>query len=120
MSKVFIREPVPVTERKAMTPARKRRISQRQKGLCAYPDCEAPIDEYDHIVCLGLGGRDTDDNCEGLCAEHHRIKTNRDLKLIAKARHQRAFHEGARPKPIRQIKSRGFAPSKRERDPLYD
>ena len=120
MTKVFVREPVPATERKAMTPARKRRISQRQNGVCGYPECEAPIDEYDHIVCLALGGRDADDNCEGLCSEHHRQKTNRDLKLIAKARHQRAYHEGARPKPVRQIKGRGFAKPRRELDPVYE
>lgn len=103
-------EMVEATPRRAMTPARKRRISERQHGICAYPQCEARIDEYDHIVCLELGGKDSDANTEGLCVPHHRLKTNRDLKLIAKARRIRKeiACEG-RVKPA--LVSRGFGKS---------
>ena len=119
--KVFVRNPVPVTERGPMSPARRKRILTRQNGVCAYPECEVSEGlEVDHIVCLGLGGKDVDDNLEALCPDCHRRKTNLDLKLIAKARHQRAFHEGARPKPVRQLRGRGFGKSRREGDPAYD
>jgi 5-methylcytosine-specific restriction endonuclease McrA len=102
------REPVEATERKSMTPARKRRISQRQDGICGYPECTAPIEEYDHIVCLAIGGRDTDDNCEGLCADHHKRKTALDLKLIAKARRRRLKDRGEFPPAKQKLRGRGF------------
>jgi 5-methylcytosine-specific restriction protein A len=35
--------------------------------------------EVDHIVALTFGGPDSWDNRQSLCAECHRIKTNRDL-----------------------------------------
>lgn len=34
--------------------------------------------ELDHIVPVGRGGSDTDDNRQGLCVRHHAIKTARD------------------------------------------
>lgn len=129
-------EPVEATPRRAMTPARRKRILARQHGICAYPQCEVSDGlEVDHIVCLELGGRDVDDNCEALCADHHRQKTNRDLKLIAKARRirkeiacegrvkpalvSRGFGKSQIPrsgikKPTRKIESRGFDKRKRE------
>lgn len=35
--------------------------------------------EVDHIVPLFKGGTDDLENLQGLCSEHHRIKTNSDL-----------------------------------------
>lgn len=36
--------------------------------------------ELDHIVALHKGGKDTDANRQGLCAEHHAIKTKADMQ----------------------------------------
>lgn len=35
--------------------------------------------QLDHIVALTNGGEDTDDNCQGLCDEHHEAKTAKDM-----------------------------------------
>lgn len=97
-------EKVEATPRRSMTPARRKRILARHGDVCAYPECEIVTGlEVDHIVCLELGGRDVDDNCEGLCAHHHKIKTARDLKLIAKARRIRKRDAGIKPRKGRSL-----------------
>lgn len=102
------REEVSATPRGSMSPARRRRILTRDGNICAHRGCEVAEGlEVDHIVCLELGGRDTDDNCEGLCGPHHKKKTARDAKLIAKARRLRKARLGQNsPKP--KMQSRGF------------
>ncbi|MFZ9894257.1 MAG: HNH endonuclease [Burkholderiaceae bacterium] len=35
--------------------------------------------EVDHILPLFKGGTDCLENLQGLCAKHHRIKTNEDM-----------------------------------------
>lgn len=45
---------------------------------CAHCEARGIIrntDEIDHIQPLSLGGKDTDDNCQGLCTVCHSIKT---------------------------------------------
>lgn len=80
------RERLEKTPRLSMSRARRERILSRHAGQCAYPMCEETEGlELDHIVCLSIGGRDTDDNLEPLCGPHHKAKTARDRKLIAKA-----------------------------------
>jgi 5-methylcytosine-specific restriction endonuclease McrA len=102
------REPVPLDTRKSMTPARRRRILKRQDGKCAYPDCEETEGlEIDHIVALALGGKDEDWNLEGLCKAHHRQKTIRDVKMIAKAKRIVRKSSPETRKPAR-LQSRGF------------
>lgn len=82
-----MREPVELDKRRSMTPARRRRVLERQDGKCAYPDCEvSEALEIDHIIALALGGKDSDENLEGLCRHHHAAKTRRDVKFIAKAK----------------------------------
>lgn len=61
----------------------RRGVEQRKRRLRLYPlcaECERqgllrPTDEIDHIVPLHHGGEDTDENCQGLCTEHHFAKT---------------------------------------------
>jgi 5-methylcytosine-specific restriction protein A len=61
----------------------RRGVAQRARRLAAEPlcrDCYAkgiltPSTVPDHIVPLGKGGTDADDNIRCLCAEHHRIRT---------------------------------------------
>lgn len=53
--------------------------AQRQRRLAAEPNCrdcaelgfERPAQEIDHIIPLGMGGRDTDDNVRSLCRSCH-------------------------------------------------
>lgn len=81
------REAVVLDERKAIPAAWKAAARERSGGVCAYPGCEveAPL-EYDHALCLGLGGKHRAENIQPLCIPHHRAKTNRDLKMIARAK----------------------------------
>lgn len=106
------REPVEI-EGRSMTAARRARIIARDGGTCRYPDCEATHGlEVDHIVCLALGGRDSDENLETLCYDHHKQKTRRDVGLIAKAKRAGAKHRGEYPASKAKIRSRGFAKSR--------
>lgn len=110
MTKLPAREPVEATPRRTMTPARRRRILAKTNGVCARLDCSAPAVEVDHIVCLELGGPDTDENCEGLCEPHHAAKTARDIKMIARARRLRkdlaGLQKSKRPIPCRPFDTR--------------
>lgn len=102
------REPVELDKRKAMGPARRRRILERQNGVCAYPDCEVSEGlEIDHVIALALGGKDSDENLEGLCRHHHAQKTRRDVKMISKAKRIEKKQDRENRKPS-QLQSRGF------------
>ena len=99
------REALEATPRKAMTPARRRRVLLRHGGVCAYPGCEVRDGlEIDHSIPLELGGADEDHNLEPLCGEHHKRKTRLDAKLIAKARRLRRRDDGTR-RPRKPIPS---------------
>ncbi len=110
MSQVYqpaVREDVEIDARR-MTPARRARIIAHHGGVCAYPGCEVTEGlQVDHIICLGLGGKDRDDNLEPLCDPHHKAKTRRDKKLIAKANRLRAREDGTR-RARQKIHSAGF------------
>jgi 5-methylcytosine-specific restriction endonuclease McrA len=108
----MVREPVEIAERD-LTPARRARILARDGHRCRYPGCDRTTGlEVDHIVALGLGGRDSDENLETLCAAHHRQKTKRDAGLIAKAKRAGAKHRGKFPPSKARIRSRGFPPTR--------
>ena len=105
------REPVPATPRKAMTPARRRRIILAHDGQCARLGCGGVIGlEIDHVIPLELGGPDEDHNLEPLCGPHHKAKTALDAKMIARARRLRKKADPATRKPPR-MKSRPFPKS---------
>lgn len=102
------REPFEADKRKAMTPARRRRILNRFDGCCSYPECEETEGlEIDHTIALALGGKDEDANLAPLCRAHHRQKTIRDQKFIAKAKRIVRKNAPETRKPPR-LKSRGF------------
>ena len=108
----LIREPVQIVPR-VLSPARRARILVRDGGRCRYPGCAQTIGlEVDHIVALALGGRDTDDNLETLCAAHHLQKTKCDARLIAKAKRVGAKHRGEFPPSKAKIRSRRFPPTR--------
>ena len=112
----MVREPVEIAVR-AISAARRARIIARDGGRCRYPHCTATTGlEVDHIVALGLGGRDSDANLETLCVVHHLQKTRRDARMIAKARRAGAKHRGEFPASRAKLRSRGFPPTRDWRD----
>lgn len=111
-----VRERV-VIEPRALTSVRRTRIIARDGGRCRYPGCIATSGlEVDHIVALGLGGRDSDDNLQTLCSVHHLQKTRQDARMIAKARRAGAKHRGEFPPSKAKIRRRGFEPTRDWRD----
>jgi hypothetical protein len=108
----MILEPVAIAER-ALCPARRARILARDGHRCRYPGCAQTTGlEVDHVIALGLGGRDADDNLETLCKAHHRQKTRADATRIAKAKRAGAKHRGEFPPSKAKIRSRGFRPTR--------
>ena len=60
--------------------------SQRDRHLCQlrYPGiCIGTATRCDHIVAVGLGGADTDDNCQGACKPCHDRKTSAEGHIAA-------------------------------------
>lgn len=43
--------------------------------ICKYPGCHELSTDVDHIVSKANGGTDSMDNLQGLCHEHHSLKT---------------------------------------------
>ena len=110
-AETMFREKVGKTVRLTMTKKRRRECLERSGHVCAYPGCDETEGlEIDHIICLGLGGKDEAQNLEPLCGHHHRQKTDRDIRLIAKARRlsSETGQAARRAKNGPQIKSRGF------------
>lgn len=105
-----MRELVHIDERKAIPRAWKQSALERTNGQCARLDCSASTGlEFDHILALALGGKHAELNIEPLCREHHKIKTRRDIKMIAKAKRQ--ARETGKQNPDRKkkkLQSRGF------------
>jgi len=109
------RDPVVATKRRAMTAARKRRISDRDSYVCrggvayqidskgrARSSNKCRVD-FDHEIALELGGPDEDFNvtprCNGCaCPFDHKIKTANDARLIARANRLRDKAERQRKK----------------------
>lgn len=114
-------EPVDIDDRGAMTPARKRRIWEREKGKCWMCGFEVPQAgpdvRYDHKIPLELGGSDGDENLYPLhtkpCDE---LKTKADRARIDKMRRQQGLSlANERTVSGTPLRSRGF--EKRERVP---
>lgn len=110
MSEIAYTPPEPVEiEPRAMSRARRQRILARFDHHCAYPGCTEERDlEIDHAIPLALGGKDKDENLEPLCQAHHRAKTARDVKMIAKARRAGLKHRGEFPPAKQRLRGRGF------------
>lgn len=112
--KVHKREPVEPTERKAMTPYRRKSAlaaTGGKCGLCNMPIGEGEPFEVDHKKPLEQGGLDTPANLQALHPRCHALKTAADRQRITKSKHQRAFHNGTKADPIRKLEGRGFEPA---------
>ena len=56
-----------------------RRRVLHEQPICADPDCPRLATECDHIVPMSEGGAEyARDNCQGLCAHHHALKSARE------------------------------------------
>lgn len=85
-------------------------VMQRHNNRCAM--CREPFTaenpaDLDHEIPLELGGKDDASNLQPLHVACHKIKTRRDIKLIAKSRRIRKKLAGV-VKPKRPICSPGF------------
>ena len=50
-----------------------------EQPICAEPDCTRLATDVDHIVPMSHGGGEFErDNCQGLCAHHHSLKSARE------------------------------------------
>lgn len=95
------REPVTPDKRRAMTPARKRRIWTAWEGKCWFcrqpVEVEGPTVIYDHVGTLWIKGSDADDDIGPIhAAPCNKIKTAADLKKIAKIKRIIAREDGTR------------------------
>lgn len=104
-----------MSQRRAMTPARKTRILAAHDGKCwrcGEPFAEGEPVEYDHKLALARGGTDDDENIGPAHAECHALKTfgtkarrlGSDIYEIAKEKRLRCGKKASKSK----IQSRGF------------
>ena len=118
------RERVETDKRRAMTPARKKRIHEAWGGKCWF--CRMPVPEsgpevvYDHVQTLYLTGSDADEAIGPIHAlTCNKIKTAADLTRIAKTKRQaKKFgvdHDPDAEKPPSRLRSRGFDRALRKR-----
>lgn len=107
---------VSTTRRKSMTPTRRLKIFEQHHGVCCL--CNMKIDGVrepwivEHLICLGLGAPDADDNCAPAHETCRREKDKIDMAMIAKAKRNKARHIGITA-PKQKIKSAGFPKRKR-------
>lgn len=113
---------VSATKRRPMTPARRLRIFEKHKGVCVL--CLNKIDGVrepwivEHLICLGLGGPDEDDNCGPAHETCRRDKDKIDVAAIAKAKRVKQRHLGLKKNVKAKIQSPGFPARNRERKEL--
>lgn len=62
--------------------------------------------EREHVIPLAMGGADEPSNQRPAHKSCHRVKTDKDLNELARAKRRQANHLGGRPKGT--IRSRGF------------
>ncbi|HEY5411321.1 MAG TPA: HNH endonuclease [Caulobacteraceae bacterium] len=100
------------TPRRTMTKARRAAAFERAGGLCQGCGCSLAAGfQADHVLPLGLGGKDEDHNIEALCIPCHGIKTKADIAQMAKAKRQRGMSE---PRGPSRLKGRPFQKSHRK------
>lgn len=109
-TKILRREAVEPDARKAMTPARMKRIWLAHDGLCWR--CGKPVPmrgaavRYDHKLLLFGGGKELDEN---VGPSHtwscDKVKTAKDAKTASKIRRQQKMGD---PRPPSPLKGRGF------------
>jgi 5-methylcytosine-specific restriction protein A len=109
-----------MTKRKRRTGKQRLAILKAHDSKCYL--CGGAIDpttqkwELDHENALNLSSDDSDANLRPAHDKCHRVKTDDDVKKIAKAKRREVKHNGAKPAPRQKIKSPGFGrPDKPQR-----
>lgn len=98
--------------RRSMTQARKRRIWDRENGLCGR--CKLPVPmtgaevEYDHYSQIAISCDDTDENVFPLHVDCHKAKTASDATVRAKVERIRLKNIGEFPASPTPLRSGGF------------
>jgi 5-methylcytosine-specific restriction protein A len=111
------REEVEIDDRRAMTPARKRRIWEAWKGKCWFCRMPVPVEGpevvYDHVTQLWLKGSDADEDIGPIHAEPcNKLKTAADATQRAKTKRQKAKHDGTWPESKAKIRGGKFRPTR--------
>ena len=74
-----LKAPKPMTGNDYCNAALRRKIMERSGGMCEMPiwsgQCPHKIDEIHRKIPKTNGGKYNEDNCIGLCIEHHKIVT---------------------------------------------
>lgn len=107
-----------MTVRRAMTPARKRRIWMREGSLCWHPNCRQPVPmtgpdvRYDHLGVLWITGDDSDEAIKPAHTSCDAPKTAADQGKVAKIKRLIRGNDpearAARQAKKRPIPNRGF------------
>ena len=98
--------------RRSMTKARRKRIWERENGLCGR--CKLPVPmtgpevEYDHYSQIAISQDDCDENVFPLHTDCHKAKTAEDARVRAKVERIRLKARGEFPASPSRLKSRGF------------
>lgn len=98
--------------RRAMTPARKKRIWEAHNGLCYH--CNKPVPmlgpdvRYDHRIGVWFTERDEDEDVSPAHTDCDRSKTSSDLTKIAKTKRLIAKGVGM-PRKESRLKGAGFS-----------
>ena len=100
-------EEVLPTRRRNFTKRERWLVRKRQGEVCAREGCERPIVDIDHVIEIHLGGDHHISNFEGLCKEHHQLKTSANAPKLAKVNRIIKRRTGER-RPRKKIPSRPF------------
>lgn len=113
MTKLLLREEIVPAKRRAMTPARKRRIHKAREGKCC--DCgtpDLPVTGpgviYHHWPPLGLLEKDLDERVYLRCLRCDQRGTPQDISDVARAKRRKAKNEGTHVRRGPKIRSPGF------------
>lgn len=71
----------------------RKRVLERDQGICAKCGRYDPKWQHDHVLALWNGGDDTLENAQTLCRRCHMAKTVGDAPVKAKTDRLRARHE---------------------------
>ncbi len=106
------RADVPTTRRKARGKQWRTRRFEAHKGVCVICKhaIDVPKDRWiaEHIIPLGLGGKDEDENIGPAHETCAAAKTKLDIAAITKAKNVKAKYIGAKQARARPISSPGF------------